>query len=180
MNDAPPSEFQSRLKSWGALSLIAAGFLGLLWVATTSCSPRTPRTGQQVGALELKDAQGLTHRLDRHRGKVVLVDVWATWCPPCRASLPELAALQKAADHRYAVVAISTDKGGFADIQPFFTQHPELALEAVVPAHPGALKVLGDIRGIPASFILDRQGKVVSAWVGYHPGRAETELRKHL
>lgn len=178
-SDAPPSALESRLKAWGALSLMAIAGLGLVWLVTPSCR-RTPATGKQAGGLVLKDEAGSSFRLDRYKGKVVLVDVWATWCPPCRASLPEVAALQKAADSRYAVVAISVDKGGFADIRPFLAEHADLGLQAVVPDNPRSLSTLGDISGIPASFVLDPSGKVVEAWTGYYPGRAEEALRKHL
>ncbi|HJV91545.1 MAG TPA: TlpA disulfide reductase family protein [Holophagaceae bacterium] len=172
---------EGRLRAAGALTLVAVCVIGLGYLAWRAlgrggaASPGTP-----VAAVRFRDVQGRTFSLAQYRGRAVVVDVWATWCPPCRASLPEIARLQKATDGRYAVVAISVDSGGFADVLPYFAGNPGLGLTAVVPDGAGALEPLGRISGIPTTFVVDRQGKVAARWSGYYPGRAEAELKRVL
>ena len=178
----PPGSFKAFL----SLALVAASLLGLLWVARRIVKGEAPAAGvgTSVASVRVRDAQGRVSALGDLRGKVVLVDVWATWCGPCRAALPEIVKLQKAADGRYAVVAISVDRGGFDDIRPFLEGaaglHPELAVEPVVPADRSALAPFGEIRGIPTTFVLDREGRIVARWSGFQAGRPELELKKAL
>ena len=86
--------------------------------------------GTDVSQVAFIDAEGNHRTLAEFRGKVVLVDVWATWCPPCRKSLPEVAELQKTGGDRYVVLPISVDRGGWGDVKPFLAQNPQLGLSA--------------------------------------------------
>jgi thiol-disulfide isomerase/thioredoxin len=93
--------------------------------------------GTDVSRVAFSDAEGNHRTLAEFRGKVVLVDVWATWCPPCRKSLPEVAELQKSGGDRYVVLPISVDRGGWSDVKPFLAQNPQLGLTAYVPDGAG-------------------------------------------
>ena len=185
MSESTPAP-EGRLKAFLALALVAGCLGGLLWVGRRILQGAGPAAGvgTSVASVRIKDAQGRVSTLGELRGKVVLVDVWATWCPPCRAALPEIVRLQKAADARYAVVALSVDRGGFEDIAPFLAGaarlHPELAVEPVVPADRSALEPFGEIRGIPTTFVLDREGRILARWSGFQAGRAEAELKRAL
>lgn len=116
---------------------------------------------------------------DRH-GKVLLVDVWATWCPPCRQSLPEIAALQKKGGEDYEVLAISLDRNGWQDVQPFLRENANLGLKASIPAGSDGIAPLGVIRYIPTTLVIDRQGRIRARWSGYRPGQAERALTEAL
>ncbi len=136
--------------------------------------------GADVSRVAFRDAEGNRRTLAEFKGKVVLVDVWATWCPPCRQSLPEVAALQKAGGETYAVLPISVDRAGWGDVNPFLAQNPQLALTAFLPDGPQALEPFGEIRGIPTTLIIDRQGRLVQRWSGYAEGRARQALNEAL
>ena len=138
------------------------------------------KAGTDVSMVSFVDAQGQGHTLAEFKGKVVLVDVWATWCPPCRKSLPEVAALQKAGGEAYVVLPISVDNGGWGDVRPFLAQHPELGLTAYVPDGPKALAPFGEISGIPTSIVVDREGRLIKRWSGYGEGMARQALDEAL
>ena len=137
-------------------------------------------SGTDVSRVAFRDAEGNRRTLADYKGKVVLVDVWATWCPPCRRSLPEVAELQKAGSDRYVVLPISVDRGGWADIQPFLAQNPQLGLTAFIPDGAKALDAFGEISGIPTTLIVDRKGKLVQRWSGYGEGQAKRALDEAL
>ena len=136
--------------------------------------------GADVSQVAFLDAAGQRHTLAEYRGKVVLVDVWATWCPPCRESLPEVAELQRASGETYAVLPISVDRGGWGDVKPFLTQNPELGLKAFLPDGAKALDPFGEISGIPTTLLVDRQGHLIRRWSGYAAGRARQALDEGL
>jgi thiol-disulfide isomerase/thioredoxin len=166
-----------------SLLLVGAALGGLGWIGWRALGggSSSPAKGRNVADLRLVDAEGGALRLGDLGGKVLVLDFWATWCPPCRMSLPEVAALQARQDDRYAVLPVSLDRGGFQDVRPFLQANPQLALNAVVPSDPGALAAaVGEIRAIPTTMLVDRSGKVVQAWTGYTPGRLEQELQKVL
>lgn len=98
--------------------------------------------------------------LDDLKGKVVLVNLWATWCPPCVAEMPALDGLQGAMGGKdFQVVAVSLDRGGAPVVERWFTQAGIRRLEVFTAdpqAFPGAM--------LPMSILLDRQGRV--AWQG--------------
>ena len=136
--------------------------------------------GTDVSRVAFQDAEGNRRTLAEFKGKVVLVDVWATWCPPCRASLPEVADLQKAGGERYVVLPISVDRGGWGDVRPFLAQNSQLGLTAYLPDGGRALADFGEIRGIPTTLIIDRKGRLVQRWSGYREGMAKRGLDEAL
>ncbi len=167
-----------------SLLLIAIGVTGLGWMAVRAFrggDAGSSFLGRNVSALALRDAEGRTRTLAEFRGQVVVLDFWATWCPPCRMSLPELAALQAAQGPAYAVVPVSLDRTGFGAVTPFFAANPTMALNAMVPSDPAGLaKQVGEIRAIPTTLIVGRDGKVKRAWMGFSPGRLDRELKAEL
>lgn len=118
--------------------------------------------GQRLPAptFAFTDSTGATRHLVDFKGKVVLVNLWATWCPPCVAEMPDLDALQgQLGGTDFQVVAISLDRGGKAIVERWFSRADirHLAVHNANAADfPGAL--------LPTSLLLDQQGRV--AWSG--------------
>lgn len=185
----PPSQPSTWLKKilLGMGGVVLAAVLlfgGLLWLMRSSLSTGesglAPK-GQDVSAVAYVDASGAKHTLAEEKGKVVVVDVWATWCPPCRKSLPGLAKLAAAGGQDYTVIPISVDDDGFKAVTPFLQAHPELAaLPGLVPDGARGMSPLGTVRGIPTTFLLDREGKVLDAWSGVQEERLAEGLKKAL
>jgi peroxiredoxin len=107
----------------------------------------------------LKDLKGKTWTFSQLRGKVVLVNFWATWCPPCRKEMPDLEALyEQFAPQGLVILGISDEKA--AKVKPFIR---ERKVTFPVLLDPGR-KVNGMfvVEGIPKSFVYDRDGKLVA------------------
>ena len=119
--------------------------------------PPYPLTGYAFA-----DADGKPVPLDAFRGKVVLLNLWATWCPPCIRELPALDRLQgRLGGDDFAVVTLALDAGGAAEAAPFFTRLGIRHLALYVDPERRIGELLPD-DVLPASFFLDREGRVVS------------------
>jgi thiol-disulfide isomerase/thioredoxin len=108
---------------------------------------------------ELKDLDGKVVRSEQFKGKVVIVDFWATWCPPCRAEIPGYIELQKkyGADG-LAIVGVSIDQGG-PDVVKQFAQKFGVNYQLVM-GDDNAIAAFGGFDGIPTTFLIDRNGQV--------------------
>jgi len=115
---------------------------------------------------QLSDVDGKPVKLSDFKGKVVILDFWATWCPPCRAEIPGFVAIQKKyADKGFTVIGVSLDKQGPSVVKPFMR---ELGMN--YPVVMGNPKIAGDygfITAIPTTFVIDRRGDVVTAYEGF-------------
>lgn len=135
-------------------------FVILLTFFSLGCNNKTSASdyGEE---LQLSDLQG----------KVVILDFWATWCPPCRKGVPDLIELQSEYD-QLVVVGISLDaitRGGATanDVIPFMEQfginYP------IVKGDMNVTQQYGGIRSIPTSFVIDRRGFIISRYIGLAP-----------
>ena len=127
----------------------------------------------------LINLKGETVSLSDFRGKVVILDFWATWCPPCKAEIPGFVELHsKYADQGLEIIGISLDQGDLS-VVPTFTesynvQYPILYYKDEV------IMNYGGIRSIPTTFIIDKDGKIVERLVGYKPKEFFEEAIKPL
>lgn len=114
------------------------------------------------------------------RGQVVVVDFWATWCPPCRKAIPDLVALQDTYGARgLQVVGISLDEGPPAKVDSFIRKHGVNYPVMMDAATNGS--AFGRIEAIPTLFILNRDGRLVGKHVGYIPlKQLEAEIKTLL
>ena len=114
---------------------------------------------RQEADFTLTDLQGKTWSLRELKGKVVLVNFWATWCPPCRKEMPDLNTLyQRFKDQGFVVLAISDEDAD--KVKPFIA---ERNISYPVMLDPGRkVNELFQVEGIPKSFVYDREGKLVA------------------
>jgi thiol-disulfide isomerase/thioredoxin len=133
----------------------------------------TPSSPRPLPALSFKDVNGADVGLDKFRGKVVLLNLWATWCAPCRKEMPSLDKLEgEQGGDSFEVVPVSLDFGGPEKPQKFLK---EIGAQRLAFFHDPsgkvlpALKTVGRGTGLPTTLILDRAG----CEIGYLPGPAE-------
>ncbi len=165
----------------GPLALLALSGLGLFYFGAGSVAmgPGLIRQHRLIGrpAPELRFnrvSDGAQATLAEHRGKVVLVNLWATWCPPCRHELPELDRLQRSYRDRGLVVLLISDEprevlAEFLATSPMSTEHG-FAAELPLPA-----------AGRPTTFVIDREGVVRKVILGPRSfEQFEAEIRRYL
>jgi thiol-disulfide isomerase/thioredoxin len=139
----------------------------------------TGRGSAQPVDFTLPDLAGKEHRLADYRGKWVLVNYWATWCPPCREELPELEVFHASHSDRDAVVlGVNMDEIGLDELRSFvdeqFLSFPILRLG------PSSGTELGAIPGLPTSFLISPSGEVAAKHVGALTKKAlETFIERH-
>jgi peroxiredoxin/YHS domain-containing protein len=114
----------------------------------------------------VKDLTGGSISNESLHGKVVLLDFWATWCAPCRKSMPELQALHhKYAARGFTVVGVSIDEGGPGKVKKYVASkritYP-IAMDSDKDPAWDAFRV----KAVPAAYLLDRQGRIVAQWTG--------------
>lgn len=148
-------------------------------VVPTGQAAATTADAKTAPPWELKGLDGETVAFSDFEGKVVLIDFWATWCPPCRKSIPEFVELQKEyGDEGFVIVGISLDRKGAGVVKPFAEK-----MNINYPIVLGNQKVVaafGGIRGIPTAFVVNREGEIVHKHVGYAPKSAFEKQIKPL
>jgi thiol-disulfide isomerase/thioredoxin len=136
--------------------------------------------GSPAPAWQLQSPAGQAVQLSDFKGKVVVLDFWATWCPPCRAEIPDFVALQKQyGDKGLVIVGVSLDQGGPDLVTKFMQAH---GMDyPVVMGNEQISDEYGGIQGIPTTFVIDRQGKIVSSHIGETDKSVfEDEIKKLL
>ncbi|MBN8927618.1 MAG: hypothetical protein BGO51_12680 [Rhodospirillales bacterium 69-11] len=112
------------------------------------------------------DAAGKEHRLSEFRGRGMVVNMWATWCAPCVAEMPSLAALSKTlAPDDIAVLPLSSDRGGAPVVKAWFDER-EIGGLPVLLDPKGALARAWKARGIPTTVVVNREGMAVARLEG--------------
>lgn len=153
-------------KGWAILG-IAAG--GLLFIAAGAFLNSVGHASETAGlgnapAWTLKDVKGHQVSLNQFKGKVVILDFWATWCGPCRLEIPGFIKLQKKyKKDGLEVVGVSLDDGPGV-VKKFIKSHH--LNYTVVMGNQQIARDYGNIEAIPTTFVIDRKGRIVGKHVG--------------
>lgn len=122
--------------------------------------------GKPAPEFTLPDLEGNQIELSSMKGKVLILDFWATWCPPCKEEVPHLVSLQsKYRDQGLQIVGLSLDKEGASKVKPFADEHD--VNYTMLIATDETAKSYGGVSMIPTTFLVDRNGVVVKRFIGY-------------
>ena len=155
-------------RQWAVVGIVVAGLaLGaaaLTWVAPDS-AVEISRPAPNFRAVDLATRD--TVSLEDYRGSVTLVNIWATWCLPCREEMPSMQTLYDSLSTRgFRIAAISIDEGSPEDVTAFAGK---LGLTFdILHDRSGTVQHLYQTTGVPESFLLDRRGRLVKRVIGAH------------
>lgn len=154
------------------IALATAAIGGAIVLAAVALRPSTPTLAPDFA---VPDLHGQATRLSAYRGKVVLLNLWTTWCPPCREEMPSMEQLWlRLRDRGFVLLAVSEDEGGQAVVQPFVEQLKLTFPVLVDPEHQ-----VGDrygVWGYPESFLIDREGRIVERIIGPRDWLAASQI----
>lgn len=128
-----------------------------------------PPIAEKVAQAQMKNLDGTTSKVADMKGKVLLLNMWATWCGPCRGEMPALVKMQD--DHRekgFEIIGLNTDDGDSKEMIDKFAAEMKLNYKLVwAPTEmQAALLKISNFGGIPQSFIVDRDGKLRGVFRG--------------
>ncbi len=150
--------------------ILVVGLLSLI-----TCSKREDNS---IKGLSFKTLDGKIYKWEDLQGKVLIIDFWATWCQPCRKSLPELDAIYKEYNGKVVVIGFSKDDSE-EEVKNFLEKEVK-ASYPIAMSNPKLEKMFGGILGLPTSFLVDKDGKVVRRFLGYVPKEVLEENIKRL
>ena len=145
---------------------------------TEAVTLRFFRDPKPAPAFTVRDLDGRDVSPASLRGKVVIVNFWATWCGPCRAEIPDLVALQEKYKDTLQVIGISEDEAGVEVVKRFAAAHQ--INYPVAMTTPEIEKLFPGISALPTSFILDRDSRIVQKHVGMLTARTTEYETRHL
>ena len=156
-----------------SLTVLAAALLSACLFTGCSSGPRTVKAASlkpdkdrhPAPEFALKDANGKTVRLEDYRGKVVLLDFFATWCGPCKIEIPWFMEMERRnKDRGFAVLGVSMDDEGWDIVKPFLS---ELGVNyRVVIGNDATAQLYGGVDALPTTFLIDRNTKIAAVHIG--------------
>ncbi|MBV1789916.1 TlpA family protein disulfide reductase [Marinobacterium sp. D7] len=140
--------------------------LGLLLISQTTPGHAGESRAPDIYRLSFQTPEGTSYSLAQHRGEVLLVNFWATWCPPCVKEMPELESLEQAfIDRPFRIVAISAGESA-ADLEAFKHKlDTPLTLQILLDSE-GRTFTEFNLKGLPMSYLFDSEGELVEVITG--------------
>jgi len=143
-----------------------------LLLAACTTAPDSARSGlkgerdrKAAPNFSLQDADGRTAQLSDYRGKVVLLNFWATWCGPCKVEIPWFVEFErKNKDKGFAVVGVSMDEDGWQAVKPFVSK---LGINyRILLGSDSIAQLYGGVDSLPTTFVIDREGRIAAVHIG--------------
>jgi len=134
------------------------------------------QSAKKAPTFSLKAADGTVVDLAKLKGKVVMVNFWATWCPPCRAEIPDfMKVYDEYKSKGLEIIGVSLDQDGWDDVRPFLKKNP---INYPIVIGDGKLaQAYGGVEAIPTTFFIDKAGNIVTKHIG---GMRKTALEGYL
>ncbi|HEV3198313.1 MAG TPA: redoxin domain-containing protein [Bryobacteraceae bacterium] len=154
------------------IALASAGVMGCQYWASShtqgsvlAASVKADKDRKDAPDFSLKDADGKVVHLSDYKGKVVLLDFWATWCGPCKIEIPWFMEMQrKNKDKGFEVLGVAMDDEGWEVVKPFLA---DLGVNyRVVIGNDHTADTYGGVDALPTTFLIDRSGKIAAVHVG--------------
>ena len=157
-------------KQWIFVGLVVAGIVAGATIMTRVGSEVEPvevgATAPEFHALDLATGDSVSLR-ERYRGRVTLVNIWATWCVPCRVEMPAMEEVYTSlAPRGFAIAAVSVDEGSSEDVRRF-GQDLKLSFD-LLHDRSSRIQQTYQTTGVPESFLLNRRGVIVKRIIGAH------------
>jgi peroxiredoxin len=160
-----------RIYPWGAAAVL---LLGVLWIAVSRVNPdqfisqgiQAPQEGLLAPDFSLETLEGTSVSLKDYRGRPVLINFWASWCPPCRSEMPAMEKMYREFKNtRFEILAVNvTNQDRLADVESFVDQHQ---LSFPIPLdRTGQISELYRINSLPTSFFVDKNGVIQKVIIG--------------
>jgi cytochrome c biogenesis protein CcmG/thiol:disulfide interchange protein DsbE len=161
------------LRSYGliAAAVVVAGaafLIGPRWSsrsAEAKSNVKAEKDRKTAPDFALKDANGSTVHLSDYKGKVVLLNFWATWCGPCRVEIPWFLQFEREyKDRGFAVVGVSMDDDGWESVKPYIAE--EKINYRILLGNESVSDLYGGLDSLPTTFLIDRSGRVAAIHIG--------------
>ena len=162
--------------------------VSLAAILTTACSNpsasvraavKPEKDRKNAPDFTLKDADGKTVKLSDYRGKVVLLNFWATWCGPCKIEIPWFMEFEQTyKDRGFAVLGVSMDEDGWETVKPYIAD--KKVNYRVLLGDEVVGNLYGGIESLPTTFLIDKDGRVASVHIGLVSKRDYSTEIDHL
>jgi len=165
-------------EKWPYLVAVGLVFLAIAYVVKTA-NVTPVSVGMQAPDFNLETVDGKSVNLSAYRGRVVMLNFWATWCKPCRQEMPSMEEMSKgfrtAAGERFVLLAVNENNVFYqGKIKPFLSKY---GIDFLVPIDPlGKLDHLYKITGVPETFVIDQKGVVAEHVIGPRDWRMKDSL----
>ncbi len=171
---------KNKYPKWIVWSIVFIGAGSIFYVMNSSSTAQQYSAASNTNAaapqFTLTDIAGHPIALSNYRGKVVILDFWAPWCPPCRREIPDFISLQKQyASQGLQIIGIGLDQPGnvAAFVQQYGINYP------VAVGDDAISNLYGGVSGIPTTFIIDKQGNITNRFEGFTERTVfEQEIKK--
>jgi cytochrome c biogenesis protein CcmG/thiol:disulfide interchange protein DsbE len=155
-----------------------AAFTCMLFLLGACAQGGAVEQGSAAPDISLTDTKGAPVKLSDHKGEVVILNFFATWCPPCRGEIPDFIRLKEEYGTKgFTVIGVSNEDA--SDVEGF-VENKNINYPVWIDASGSAFNAYGPIRGVPTTFIIGRDFKVKKKYIGARPGSVFEEDIKEL
>jgi cytochrome c biogenesis protein CcmG, thiol:disulfide interchange protein DsbE len=166
-------------KQWTFVAVIVGGLLAgaaaMVWFGADATRVEVGKPAPEFRAIDLRTGDSVSLR-DRYRGQVTLVNIWATWCLPCKVEMPSMEKLfQSVGSQGFKIAAVSIDQGAPEDVLAF-ASNLHVSFD-ILQDRGGRIQELYETTGVPESFLLDRHGVLIKRVIGAHDWDSEVNRK---